>query len=337
MNKRKKTVMILAIVSIIGMIGILAGCGKSSETALPVDNLSVSTVSADTNTEAESPPTTYSVTTSWTTETLTEDKKASAALEGIRVSAKSDSTEFSKDLDATATEYTYTGLVPAENYSLSVMPVYAEGTYESLADGSTSVRFRGGPWTTSDVTISGNAYRENMSVGSFNHADEKPTGTYSFGDFYYWNPQYNEGYTFTAVDDECWFIVGVHEPNDTNDTDEQRNNINWLSDDVALLDANTSGLDTYDDMADVDLEIYDVNNNKLFELTGTDVEGTIDATDFQTLLDSVNSGYYEDKEGYFFVRAICKAMPESFSDDNPDQKGWWGLAIYGPRVDREAP
>jgi hypothetical protein len=334
MSKLKNTTKLFSIVFITGLIiAILAGCGKSSETALPVGDLSLAGVSADTNTDADTPATTYSAKVTWTTDTLMDDKKGSAALEGIRVSTG----DFSKDLDAAATDFTFTGLVPAELHSLNVMPIYKEGTYETLADGRKEVVFRGGPWYASDVNISGQAAKEMMSVGSFNHADAKPTGTYSFTDFYYWNPEYNPEYTFADVDDECWFIVKVHEPTDTNDTDEQRNNINWLSDDVALLDANTEGLDTYDDMADVDLEIYDVNNNKLFELTGTDVEGTIDTADFDTLLDSVNSGYYADREGHFFIRATCKAMPANFSDDNSDQKGWWGLAMYGPRVEREAP
>ena len=64
---------------------------------------------------------------------------------------------------------------------------------------------------------------------------------------------------------------------------------------IELLDSNTSGLTSYDDLADVDLEFYDIYNNKIFELKETDTSGTIPAPDFNS----------EDKLGY------------------------WGLAIYG--------
>jgi len=259
---------------------------------------------------------------------IREDEKASAAITALDVTLRDGTTTVEeKELSTTATSHTFSVCEPGVSYWASVRAVYTQDAYEDLSGSSTEVRVLYGPWASDSVTLGGTRKTESLSVGSFNHQDGLPSGQFSLSDFYYYNP-YNPDYLFAAENDETWIVVDVYERTDTNE--EDRNNVNYLTENVELLDSNTTGLTSYDDMADVDLEFYDIYNNKIFELTGTNTSGTISSSDYSSLIDSVNSGYYEDKDGVFFIRAICKSMPSTFSDSNSeDQLGYWGLAIYG--------
>ncbi len=309
--------------------GFLTGCGGPSDEPLSVDSLAVSSAKKIENTtDTDKPPVYYEVTVSWSLASIREDEKASAAITALDVTLRDGSaTVEEKELSTTATSHTFSVCEPGVSYWASVRAVYTQDAYEDLSGSSTEVRVLYGPWASDSVTLGGTRKTESLSVGSFNHQDGLPSGQFSLSDFYYYNP-YNPDYLFAAENDETWIVVDVYERTDTNE--EDRNNVNYLTENVELLDSNTPDLTSYDDMADVDLEFYDIYNNKIFELTGTNTSGTISSSDYSSLIDSVNSGYYEDKDGVFFIRAICKSMPSTFSDSNSeDQLGYWGLAIYG--------
>ena len=334
-QKQIKLFPVLLVLGLAALGGLLIGCGGPSKEALPVDNLSRGVITKVENTDnAEEPPVTYSVKVSWSLASITDDEKASEALTGLYASVSGSGNETK--LQRTDTEYTFTGIEPGERYYLGIRAAYAPGTYEDGDGAREEVGFIGGPWHHSDVEIGEAGYdTASYSVGSFNQEDDYPTSTFTLDEFYYYNT-YNTEYVLEEEGHEVWMIVAVKEVTDTNDTDTQRDNINWLSNEVYLLDANVPDLTDYSDIPYADLEIYTVTGEKLFELTGTVTEGTIAPADFNTLLDSVNSGYYADKEGVFYVRAICTAVPDTYSEDNEEDKyGWWGLALPGPRVTRD--
>lgn len=338
MTRHFDTRIVPALVGLIGLAVTLVGCGGGAPEAIAVDSLAQTSVEAVQNTtDSTKPPLTYTVSVSWSTASIEADETASLAFKEIEAYVWDGSEKVASEIfDLTASSHTFTGLEPAQSYTISVLARYADGTYEDGDGASESIRFTGGPWYHDDVTISSGGFRKDtFSSGSFNHIDAYPAGSFQLNDVYYYNT-YNSDYAVDGLDNEVWLIVDVNEVTDGNDTDTQRNNINWLSDDVYLLDSRLSGLDDYTDIADVDLEIYTITGEKIFSLTGSATEGTISSTNFTTLLNSVNSGYYAEKEGSFFVRAICTAEPSSYSEDNAeDQYGWWGLAMPGPRVARD--
>ena len=336
-NKKSRNA-VLTLGSVLLAITMLAGCGPATPEAVSVSNLLLGSTTEVTNTtDSSAPPVTYSITASWDNADILADETASLALTGLKARLVQGSTTVEEvDLTADDETHTFTGLEPALTYTVRITAEYADGTYEDRNVASESRRFTGGPWYNDDVNTNWPGIRfDDLSVGSFNQSDGAPSGSFQLNQFYYYNT-YNNDYVVGDVGSETWITVTVHEPNDTNDTDDQRNNVNWLSDDVYLLDSKVSGLTDYADMADVDLEFYTVTGEKVCSVTGSDTEATISGSDFTTLLNSVNSGYYADKEGYFFVRATCTATPDSYSSSNEDdQYGWWGLAMPAARVSRD--
>lgn len=307
-----------ALAGLIGLAVALAGCGGGTPEAIAVDDLARTSVEAVENTtDSTAAPLTYTVSISWDTARIAADETASLAIEEIEAYVWNGSEKIASEIfDLTASSHTFTGLEPSHTYDISVVARYADGTYEDGDAASDSIRFTGGPWYHDDVTINSGGYRrDSFSSGSFNHLDSYPSGDFTLSDVYYYNT-YNSNYALRGLDSEVWLIVDVNEVDDTNDTDTQRNNINWLNNDVYLLDSQVSDLSDYTDIADVDLEIYTITGEKIFSLTGSATEGTISSTNFTKLLNSVNSGYYADKEGSFFVRASCTGEPSSYSEDN---------------------
>ncbi len=324
----KNAVKITAVLMLFAVL--LVSCGGTPD-PIGVDDLTISSVAMVTNsTDTTKPPVTYSATVTWSLASITADETASAALEKITIELGGSDVEYTDELSATATTYTFTDLLPGDQCWLKVSAVYAEGTYEDEDYAYEEKSFLGGPWYKSGFSSSGGERRidTGFGVGSVNWENFAVNNA----DTYYYNT-YNYDYVVDSYGDESWLVIGVNEVTATNDTSEQRNNINWLSDDVYLLDNGT--LWNGDDLASVDLEIYTIYGTKIFELTGTATSGTISATNFNSLLDSVNSGYYADKEGVFFIRAICKAAPSSFSSSNSSEHGWWGVAMPGSRVSRD--
>ncbi len=325
---RQNSFIKFAAVGVLGLalvFGILAGCGGGTKEALPVDDLSRGSVTmVENTTDATIPPVTYTVKVAWSTASITADETANTAITKLVASG---GVADAVDLALTDSSYTFTGLVPGERYHLNIAAVYAEGTYESGDGASDSVSFIGGPWYHDDITIGSGGFKtDSFSSGSFNQAD-----AISSTDDYYFN-FYNKEYALEGEDWEVWLIVDVNEPTTTNDEDDQRNNINWMNSTFHLLDNETVTDDA--DIAAVDLKIYNVYGDEVLDISGSVIEGTISG--FGSFLDTVNSGYYADKNGVFFVRAVCSAMPSTYSDWNEDQFGWWGLAMPGPRTARDA-
>lgn len=325
----KKILTSLLSVTFIFVICLFSGCSGDSTDPLAVSSLKISdvAVSSSSNTAA-SAPVTYKATITWDTSEIMADQTASAALSGLKVSIQDGTTElFTADIatDVTTYEFDYE-LLPGDSVDLRVTSVYAAGTYGSDSEYD-SARFVGGPWY--DGTNAEKPSIERFSVGSFNHADGMPSGYYTFSDYYYFNP-FNTDYLFEAVGDVKWWIVDVHEVTASNDTDTQRNNVQWLVNNFRLLDDSTTTDDT--DMAAVDLTIYDIDGDTLYTINGSATGGAMSSTNFSSLLSSVDTGYYSDKTGYFYIKSTCRSMPSSYdSNDNPDNLGFWGFGIMGSR------
>jgi hypothetical protein len=326
MKKAVKAIAFLMLMTIL-----MVGC-SSTENDLPVSNLKISTIVSSTSTDTSEPPLSYSATISWDIVDINNNEIAAEALTGLEVSLNYGSAdEQVEELAADVTEYTFTGLEPGDSCWLTVKAIYdttAMPEAEDSTDTSDSVKFLGGPWfTTTNSTAPTNVSR--FSVGSFNNADSMPTTSYTLSDVYYYN-SYNSDYQFESVNEDVWFIVDVNEVTDSNEDD--RNNVQYLNKNFQLLDASVSGLTDYSDIAEVDVEILDIYGDSLLSISGTDTEGTMSTSDFSTLISSVDSGYYADKTGYYFIKATCKSMPDDFSDSNSETMlGIWGFANNGAK------
>jgi len=323
----KKIKNILFLGSLALVFCLFSGCSSASKSPISVSSLELSAVTVQkTGSTATTAPVSYSATVKWNTSAIMADEKASAALTGLKVSLMDGSKEIlAKELTADVTSHTFTGLLPGESRSLTVTALYAEGVYDKTFE-SDSIHFVGGPWF--DGTVTELPSVEGFSVGSFNRANSLPTGSYYFDDYYYYNP-HNTDYLFKAVGDVKWFAVKAAEVTTTNDTVTQRNNVQWLVNNFRLLDMMTVSNTT--DIASVDSRIYDIYGRELYSITGTSTGGAMTSTNFNNLISSVDSGYYADKTGYFFIKTTCRTMPTIYSDQNPDKLGRWGFGIIGPR------
>ena len=323
----KNTIKLIAVTALLSFL--LFSCGSMEETDLPVSGLSISKIVTSTSADTSQPPISYAATISWGIDDIEANEVAAASLTGFEVAmVYGTSKEQVKELDADATEYTFTGLKPGEYCWLNVTAIYdttANPDAEDSSDVSKSVKFLGGPWIESTTSkIPANTSR--FSVGSFNHLDSMPCSFSSADDVYYFN-YYNEDYQFENVGDVVWLIVDVAEVTTANDTDTQRNNVMWLNDDFQLLDKSYSGLTSYDDIAGVDVKILDIYGNEVLSISGSSTEGTV--SNLSSFISSVDSGYYADITGYYFIKATCTSMPSTYSADN--DLGIWGFANNGPR------
>jgi len=329
----KKKIFLLPL-AIIFSIVMFTGCDDTSDPILQVSELKVTKIALVEKTSSTTvAPVTYDVTLTWSTADILADEKASAALTGLKVIIQSGTTEeFSADLASDVTTYTFKGLLSGESKDLTVQAVYAADAFPkaSSSDFTDSFKFHGGPWydgtSTTYPSLDGG-----FGVGSFNNINAMPTGSFTIDDVYYYN-DYNTNYQFKNTGETIWMRVDVNEVTTTNDTDTQRNNVQWLGDDFQMVDKSSTGLSDYSDLADVDVKIIDINGNELLSMTGSETSKTMTSANFTKLINSVNSGYYADKTGYYFIKATCRTMPSTYSSSNSDAKyGIWGIANNNPR------
>lgn len=326
MNRTIQTLSMLAVAAVL----IFSSC-SSSNIALAVNDLKITKIDVVNNTSNTSlPPVTYDITVTWNTADILANETAAAAFNGLEVYIQSGSEEAVVTvLSADAKTYKFTGLTPGESTDLRVKAVYPDDTYPdaSFTDYTGSISFRGGPWYDGDTTKMP-AHDGGFGVGSFNNLDSMPSSYSDASNVYYFNT-YNTDYQFKAAGDVVWLTVDVTEKTEANDILTQRNNVEWLNANFQLLDVST-GLANNNDIANVDAWVYDIYGHQLLSLTGSETTGIM--SDFSTLLASVDSGYYADKTGYYFIKAQCKSMPTSYSDSNKDDKyGLWGFANNGTK------
>jgi len=324
---------VLAAAVLAALTASLSGC--AAPTPESVGGLSVASVEKkQVMSTATTPPISYDVTIEWDTELIKANDKASAAFTGLKVYMMEGSTATqTATLGVAATSHTFTGILPGGSVGLYVEAQYAAGAFEDLSTSDTteSVRFIGGPWITG-TTYTAPSYDANFSIGAFNNADGFPTSSFTLSDFYYYYPT-NSSYLFSAAGEVRWLLVSANEVTATNDTDSQRNNIQWLSDKVYLLDKNSSGLSSYENLADVKVEIVDIYGLVYATISGTATQATMNLStpSFSNLINNLDSGYYADRTGYFYVKATCESMPSTYSAANSSKLGYWGLAMPGAR------